>query len=163
MSKLSLIVALLAAAAFPACSDKQAPGAPASVKTLHEAPTPVEASSPTDEADDSLSASLNAAGIAVKYRAHFDGAKLTRIEETRTVDSRRGEYEFYGARLVKYSGAAFTSTATLLLEFDMQGAVKSAQATPAPLAESEIGIVRQRASLLRSHALAQRSTRMHSK
>ncbi|MET0499305.1 MAG: hypothetical protein ABW106_13655 [Steroidobacteraceae bacterium] len=116
-----------------------------------------------EAAGDSLSAKLTAAGIAVKYRAHFDGSKLARIEETRTADNRHGEYEFYGARLVKYSGAAFSSAATLLLEFDMQGAVKLAQATPAPLDESEIATVRQRASLLRSHALAQRSTRAHAK
>ena len=160
MSKLFSIVSLLAATALPACTDRQAPVAPASLQTLHAAPTQTA----TDETDgDSLTATLTAAGIAVKYRAHFDDNKLTRIEETRTADNRRGEYDFYGARLVKYSGAAFTSNATLLLEFDLQGATTSARATPAPLAESEMGIVRQRASLLRSHALAQRSTRMHSK
>lgn len=154
----ALTTALLLASIVTGCTKKQ----PATAET---SPVAEEQSlSPLDTAADgnSLTAKITTAGIAAKYTAHFDADKLTRIEETRTADGRQAAYEFYGARLLRYSGAATASAATLALEFDMQGGVMSAKATPGPLAESEISAARNRAQLLRSHALAQRSTRAHS-
>ena len=145
------------------CSQQQPPAADTSSQA---APAPEQAhGDATLQADtngDTLTAKLTAVGIPVTYTAHFDGDKLTRIDEIRTADGRHGEYEFYGARLIKYSGAATASAATLSLEFDMQGAVQSAQADPSPFANSETSAIRERAQLLRSHALVQRATRAHS-
>ena len=138
--------------------------APPTAQTTRAAPPPQheEVMAETDPADGSaLTVKVDAGGIPVKYTAHFDGDKLTRIDEIRDADGRQGEYDFYGARLVKYSGAAVGSPAMLLIEFDMQGAVASAQADPSPLSNSEINAIRERSQLLRSHALAQRDTRMH--
>jgi hypothetical protein len=148
------------------CAKKEpaadAPAAERMAQTTRAAPPPEVAMPATDPADGSvMTANIDAAGIPVKYTARFDGDKLTHIDEVRDGDGRQGAYDFYGARLVKYSGAAVGSAAILLIEFDMQGAVASAQADPSPLANSEINTIRERAQLLRSHALAQHDTRMH--
>jgi hypothetical protein len=82
-----------------------------------------------------LSGQINAAGIAATYAATFADGEQLRIVEQRA-DSRSGEYEFRGARLLHYSGAG---------------------AAPA----QEISAIRERAQLLRSHALAQQTTRDH--
>lgn len=149
---------------FAGCSKQEPAPALSAMQTKQPAPPSrhEEAMPEKDPADgSSVTAKIDAAGIPVKYTAHFDGDKLTRIDEVRNADGRQGAYDFYGARLVKYSGAATASAATLLIEFDMQGTVESAQADPSPMAHSEINAIRERAQLLRSHALAQRETRMH--
>jgi len=157
-------VALLTLSLFAGCSRQESSDALSAMQTKQPAPPSrhEEVMPEKDPADGSLlTAKLDAVGIPVKYTAHFDGDKLTRIDEVRNADGRHGEYDFYGARLVKYSGAATASAATLLIEFDMQGAVESAQADPSPMAHSEINAIRERGQLLRSHALAQRETRTH--
>jgi hypothetical protein len=149
---------------FAGCSKQDPAAALSAMQTKQPAPPSrhEEVMPEKDPADGSLlTAKLDAAGIPAKYTAHFDGDKLTRIDEVRNADGRQGEYEFYGARLVKYSGVATASAANLLIEFDMQGTVASAQADPSPMAHSEINAIRERAQLLRSHALAQRDTRTH--
>lgn len=157
------LVAALTLSLFAGCS-KQEPAATQAQETKQAAP-PVQHEEVAPEKDPTdgsvVTAKVDASGIPVKYTAHFDGDKLTRIDEVRNADGRQGEYDFYGARLVKYSGAATASAATLLIEFDMTGSVESAQADPSPMAHSEINAIRERAQLLRSHALAQRETRMH--
>jgi hypothetical protein len=156
--------AVLALSLFAGCSKQEPAEALSAMQTKQPAPPSrhEEVMPEKDPADGSLlTAKLDAAGIPAKYTAHFDGDKLTRIDEVRNADGRQGEYEFYGARLVKYSGVATASAATLLIEFDMQGTVASAQADPSPMAHSEINAIRERGQLLRSHALAQRDTRIH--
>ena len=54
-----------------------------------------------------LSGSINAAGIAATYEATFEEQERLRIAEQRA-DSRKGEYEFRGARLLHYSGGGLS-------------------------------------------------------
>jgi hypothetical protein len=164
MSVIVLIVAI-------GCSDSKRPPVPvvqsnSADRPLVEQPAEQQHGSETmgdieSASDTTLTAKLAAAGIPTKYTAHFEADKLVRIDETRQLDQRRGSYQFYGARLVKYSGAAVGSPQTLELEFDLQGALKSEQANSGTAAATELSAIRERAQLLRSHALAQRSTRAH--
>ena len=111
-----------------------------------------------------LSAELNAAGASTAYDAHFTEGQLTRIAEKRTRPSggyASGEYEFRGARLVRYAGAPVDGEGALALELDMQGRVVAARIDGRSAPPEEIDAVRSRAQLLRSHALAQSATRAH--
>jgi hypothetical protein len=104
-------------------------------------------------------------GIAATYRATFRDDQIKAIQETRRAavggDEHKGEYEFLGARLMKYHGAALGSAATLQLEFDEQGRVLVARAGSDTASNEEITRIRDRAQALRSHAVAQRAVRGH--
>jgi hypothetical protein len=105
---------------------------------------------------------VNAGGVSASYAAHFDNEKLVRIEEERRAQGGAmltGEYTYQGARLLNYRGAKPTAPASLNLEFDMQGALRSGQGPD--VTEDDVAAIRNRAQLLRSHALAQRSSRGH--
>ena len=102
----------------------------------------------------------NLAGIAATYAATFEAGERVRIAEQRA-GSRNGEYEFRGARLLHYSGAGLSSAEPIELRFDLQGALQLAKAGSATVPPEEISAVRERAQLLRSHALAQKSDRSH--
>jgi hypothetical protein len=107
-----------------------------------------------------LSGHLNAAGIAARYDATFADAEQLRIVEQRA-DSRTGEYEFRGARLLHYSGGGLTSAEPIELRFNLQGAVELAKSGAGAVAPEEVSAIRERAQLLRSHALAQKTNRNH--
>ena len=107
-----------------------------------------------------LSGQLNAAGIAAKYDATFADGEQLRIVEQRA-DSRTGEYEFRGARLLHYSGGGLKSADPIELRFSLQGAVESAKGSAGAVAPEEISAIRERAQLLRSHALAQKNNHNH--
>jgi hypothetical protein len=68
---------------------------------------------------------------------------------------------FYEARLVKYSGDGITVAGHEEVEFDLHGAIKRSQAGTGAVASDEIGAIRNRAELLRSHALAKMATQAH--
>jgi hypothetical protein len=142
-----------------ACSEKPAP-TNASTPT---SPPPAARTMATNDATDgqTLTADVAAGGIPTTYVAHFDQDKLTRIDETRQ-SNRSGSYEFYGARLLKYAGDALDSDAPVLLEFSMTGSVEKSQSGGSAATPAQIDSIRSRGQLLRSHALAQRATRMHS-
>ena len=108
-----------------------------------------------------LRAKLTAAGIPTEYAAMFEANQLAQIVEHRRSGGEvlAGEYAFKGARLIEYRGARLTDAAPLDLQFDMQGILLSGQ-TPT-VSEEDIRAIRNRAQLLRSHALAQRATRQH--
>lgn len=112
-----------------------------------------------------LRASFAPGGIAATYRATFRDTQVKTIQETRQAAAgdaeRSGEYEFYGARLIKYHGAALGSAETLQLEFDEQGKVLVARAGSNTASNEEITRIRDRAQSLRSHAAAQRAVRGH--
>lgn len=153
-----LLCVVIGTTLLSACTEKQT-----------AAPTPAlqpEAShtmAANDAADDqALIAEVAAGGIPTSYVAHFDQDKLTRIDETRASNRGSGSYEFYGARLLKYSGAALDSDAPVLLEFSMTGSVEKSQSGGGPATPAQIDSIRTRGQLLRSHALAQRSMRSHS-
>ena len=100
------------------------------------------------------------AAVPTHYAAAFAGQQLEYITETRTVagSNTMGRYEFYGARLVRYVGEPLQSTGNIELKFDMQGALLS---DSAGVSSADIDVIKNRAQLLRSHALAQRAARSH--
>jgi hypothetical protein len=104
-----------------------------------------------------------AGGIPSTYTAYYNDRQISRIAEQRKVSGsqQQGEYEFQGARLLRYRGAPLEGIGELNLEFDVRGAVVSARKDDAPASEAEINAIRNRASLLRSHALAQQATNAH--
>jgi hypothetical protein len=140
------------------CSEKSEPPSQA------QPPAAAMEELPSQNDPNTTRAKLNALGIPTDYAARFDDAgKLVSIEEQRlppggaTLD---GEYFFEGARLVRYRGAKVAQPATLDLQFDMQGALLSGAGPD--VTQDDIFAIRDRAQLLRSHAVAQRSARQHS-
>lgn len=162
--RIALILAL--AASLAGCSDRKPPAAPTPAAKPF---TPVEHEPTMEEKaqqQDKVEAALASGTTPTTYVASFETGKLQSIAETRTVPAtavRRGNYVFYGgARLTEYSGAALLSDATVDLRFDLQGAVTSASGSAGKPSDDEISAIRNRAQLLRSHALARKSTRDHS-
>jgi hypothetical protein len=140
--------------ALGACSKQPAP--PQSTPLA-----PVVAPAKTEPANAAtLSGQLNAAGIAAKYDATFADGEQLRIVEQRA-DSRTGEYEFRGARLLHYLGNGLSSAASIELRFNLQGAMELAKSSAGAVAPEEISTIRERAQLLRSHALAQKNNHDH--
>jgi hypothetical protein len=118
---------------------------------------------PATQGDISATAVFNS--VPSKYVGHLQDGRLQTIDEERTTAdgaAAHGEYSFYEARLMKYRGAALTSQGTIELEFNLHGALtKSHSANGALVTAGEISAIRNRAQLLRSHALAARDTKMH--
>jgi hypothetical protein len=108
----------------------------------------------------SLSSHINAAGIPATYEATFGAQQQLRISEQRP-DSRNGHYEFRGARLLHYSGSGLSSPDPIELRFDLQGVLTLSKAGAGAVPAEEVSAIRERAQLLRSHALAQETTRDH--
>jgi hypothetical protein len=141
--------------ALGACSKEPAPP-----QSTPLAPAIAPAKTATANAS-TLSGQLNAAGVAAKYEATFAEGEQLRIQEQRA-DSRTGEYKFRGARLLHYSGNGMSNAASLELRFNLQGAVEVAQSSAGgAVAPEEISAIRERAQLLRSHALAQKNNHSH--
>jgi hypothetical protein len=140
--------------ALGACSKEPAP---LQSTPLAPAITPMKAA--TTDAN-TFSSQINAAGIAARYDATFADGERLRIVEQRA-DSRTGEYEFRGARLLHYSGGGLSTAGPIELRFDLQGALELAQAGAGAAPPEEISAIRERAQLLRSHALAQKTNHNH--
>jgi hypothetical protein len=100
-------------------------------------------------------------GIATSYRATFSNGQIQALQETRESGSQTGAYEFLGARLMKYRGAALSSAENIELEFDQRGKVLVNRAGDKTASPEEISAIRDRAQSLRSHALAHRDVRGH--
>ena len=108
-----------------------------------------------------LSGRINVAGIEATYEATFQEQERLRIAERRA-DSRRGEYELRGARLLHYSGSGLSSADAIELRFSLQGVLELAKSgSGGTVSQEEISAIRERAQLLRSHALAQKTTKDH--
>jgi hypothetical protein len=112
-------------------------------------------------AADVLESAITAGGMQATYRATFADKQLRHIGETRAANGSEGEYEFQGARLMKYVGGPLSGTGPIEIQFDLQGAVTMSRAPSGEVSPEEISAIRTRAQLLRSHALAQRATRTH--
>lgn len=157
-AKIFLVAALMA---FAGCSKEAA--APAAAVSN---PTPLvergAVDSPATHSEE-LRSSFAPGGIAATYRATFSGDQIKALHETRTAEQRQGDYEFLGARLMKYSGAALGSANILQLEFNERGKVLVARAGADTASDEEITAIRDRAQSLRSHAVAQRAVRGHDK
>lgn len=93
-------------------------------------------------------------GIAASYRATFSNGQIQSLHETREPNAQSGVYEFLGARLMKYQGAALSSSEQVELEFDQQGKLLLNRAGDNAVSPEEISAIRDRAQSLRSHALA---------
>jgi hypothetical protein len=102
-------------------------------------------------------------GIAASYRATFSDGQIKSLEEAREPGAQPGAYEFHGARLLKYQGAALGSAEKIELEFDERGKVLVSRAAGKEVAPEEISAIRDRAQSLRSHAVANREIRGHDK
>jgi hypothetical protein len=139
--------------ALGACSKQPTPPPSAPLVTA-----PAEAATPA--AALKVSSHLNAAGIAATYDATFEQGEQMRIAEQRA-DSRNGEYEFRGARLLRYSGNGLSIAEPIELRFGLQGALELAKSGSGTVPPEEISAIRERAQLLRSHALAQKSNHSH--
>lgn len=165
---LSRSTRLIAACALPAlamlagCSDPNAAiKENAASQALSENKLP-----PTPEmlAQDVLTAQIAAGGIPASYEAAFEDGQLRRIVEQRGAEGaaeREGQYVFYGARLIEFSGAALQSDNSIELTFDTQGTLTSSGGIHGTPDEAEVSAIRNRAQLLRSHALARRSVHAH--
>jgi hypothetical protein len=121
------------------------------------------AANPAPGATDEFQASFAPGGIAATYRAKFSEGKIQSLEETRTAMSQTASYEFLGARLMKYSGAALNSNDRIELEFDQQGKVLKASAGTKEVSAEELTAIRDRAQSLRSHAVSQYAVKGHDK
>jgi hypothetical protein len=142
------------------CAEKPAP-APQSSNADVAHPS-VTTDSATAADPNVTRAKLNASGVAAEYAARFESEKLISIDEQRQPQPEStltGQYTYQGARLLRYQGAKVTEPAQLDLQFDLQGMV---QGRGPEVSDEEITAIRNRAQLLRSHALAQRATRNHS-
>jgi hypothetical protein len=143
--------------ALGACSKEEPPTPPPPSTPLVTAPAPTaEPAAPAD----TLNSHINAAGIAATYAAIFGAEQQLRIAEQRA-NSRNGEYEFRGARLLHYSGSGLSSAEPIELGFDLQGVLTLSKAGSGPVPPAEVSAIRERAQLLRSHALAQKTSRDH--
>jgi hypothetical protein len=113
----------------------------------------------TEETDGKLAPG----GIAASYRATFSDGQIRSLEETREPGTLKGVYEFQGARLMKYQGAALSSAEKIELEFDQRGKVLVSRAGDKEVSAEETSAIRDRAQALRSHAVAQHDLRGHDK
>ena len=138
-----------------ACSKEQPPKAPSTPLVEQRAADP--APTKTEE----FRSSFAPRGIAATYRATFSEGQIQSLEETRKATSQTANYEFRGARLMKYRGAALNSNELIELEFDLQGKVLTARAGDKEVSAEEITAIRDRAQSLRSHAVAQHAVQGH--
>jgi hypothetical protein len=150
----SLLVATILLAA--GCSKQSPPPTTPSTPLVEQ-----RAADPVPRPAEEFRGSFAPGGIAATYRAKFSDGKIQSLEETRKPSSQTGTYEFLGARLMKYRGAALQSADTIELEFDEQGKVLKAQASGKEVSAEEITAIRDRAQSLRSHAVSQHSVQGH--
>jgi len=155
-SRIPLFIATLLLAA--GCSKEPTPAsAPSPPLPLVER----SAADPVPASTEELRGSFAPGGIAATYRASFKEGKIQSLEETRQASSRTGAYEFLGARLMSYRGAALDSNDSIELQFDEQGKVLQARAGNRALSAAEISAVRDRAQSLLSHAVSQYGVKGH--
>jgi hypothetical protein len=142
---------LIAAASLAACSKAPSP------QERHVSAAP--SISLPDASANVLRVKQPIGGIETEYAAIFESDRLVRIVEQRQLEATLGsEYEFMGARLLRYRGAKLREPVAVDLEFDAQGALLSKEPE---VADDELREIRSRAQLLRSHALARRATMHH--
>ena len=162
--RLSTIVLGVLLAALVGCTQDEphAPtetaSAPAEPLVMASSPDQTKVQSPQQKFE------IDAGNSKSVYAPEFLSGQLIGITEERTSTRgrARARYDFQGARLLRYSGSAFETEGQLEVEFNLQGAVVSANLGSQPASEQEVARAREHAQLLRSHALAQQATRTHS-
>lgn len=154
-------IIFIATASFivAACSKESTPpSAPATPPLVEQ-----RAADPPAARIDEFRGNSAPGGIAASYRATFSNGQIQTLEETREPNAQTGAYEFLGARLMKYQGAALSSAQQIELAFDQQGKVLVNRAGDKAVSPEEISAIRDRAQSLRSHALAHRDVSGHDK
>lgn len=152
--RIPLLIATLLLAA--GCSKEPPPATPPSTPLVEQ-----RAADPGQKPTEEFRGSFAPGGVAATYRAKFSEGKIQSLEETRKASSQTGTYEFLGARLMKYHGAALNSSDPIELEFDEQGKVLKARAGDKDVSAEEITAIRDRAQSLRSHAVSQYAVKGH--
>lgn len=152
--RIPLLIATLLLAA--ACSKEPKPAIAPSTPLVEQ-----NAADPAPGSADEFHGSFAPGGIAATYSAKFNEGKIQSLEETRQATSQTATYEFLGARLMKYSGAALNSSDNIELEFDQQGKVLQASAGDKDVSAEEIAAIRDRAQSLRSHAVSRYAVKKH--
>lgn len=140
-----IAVAIVAGLSTQACSDRK----------------PTSASIPAVDAGEALHISTPAGGMTADLTAYFDGDHLHRIVETRTAAGgavQHADYRFTQARLTQYTGDDLQG-ARIELTFDLHGVLTNSSPE---VGDDTIASIRNRAELLRSLALARRTTQQHS-
>jgi hypothetical protein len=151
-----LAITIAASLLASACSKEPAPSPTPSTPLVEQ-----RAADPLQKPTEEFRGSFAPGGIAATYRARFSEGKIQSLEETRKASAQTGTYEFLGARLMKYHGAALNSNDMIELEFDEQGKVRKARAGDNDVSAEEITAIRDRAQSLRSHAVSQYAVKGH--
>jgi hypothetical protein len=135
-----------------------------------------EAQTPQQETERPLEATLTTGDTTASYTAHFEGGALVSIQEDRDQGSSgkaAAEYQFKEGRLLRYIERSRRTEGTgskpadveLNFAFDDTGellaATKTVNDSGAKPEMTEIDGARNRAALLRNHALALRASREH--
>jgi hypothetical protein len=147
--------ALVLTLAFAGCS--KAPPSPSA---------PLVTAPDQDSDAQSIRASLTSNAIRSTYTAHMKSGRIQSIDEERssaTLPAARGTYSFCEARLLRYRGDAIGGAGSIEVEFDLHGAIKSSHAATGAASAEQIAAIRNRAELLRSHALARQAMQVHEK
>lgn len=123
-----------------------------------------------------LEGSLATAGTVSRYTAQFQDDKLISIQEERDAGAggkAGAEYQFKEGRLLRYAelGQRAGPSGSVRIELDfafddtgeLLAATKTVDDVGAKPDEAEIHAARNRAELLRNHALAQRASREHAR
>jgi hypothetical protein len=124
----------------------------------------VTAPQPSARDTRALQSTLTANDIRSQYTAHVKDGRVVSIDEKRispSGQSAQGTYSFYEARLVKYSGDAINTLGNIEVEFDLRGAIKHSNLGNDGASTAQISAIRNRAELLRSHALTQQEVQAH--
>lgn len=121
-----------------------------------------ESAIPIDDAKSSIEGELRGTEGMATYRAYFQNSQSLRIEENQ--NKRRASYEYTGARLRRYSSED-NAKRVLELQFDERGKLLNAaqqdNGRPMAVDASAVDAARNRAALLRSHALATQEIQEH--
>jgi hypothetical protein len=160
---LRIVAAIVAALVVSGCKPKapEQPSKPPTPTAASAAPVDSAQFNPASDVErPTLTSAIESAGRRTQYVAYFDGTQLARIEETPEGGGPVAEYRFLGARLLRFSQTAGSDAGTVL-ELDDRGGVQRAMAGAAAMSQADIDDIRTRAQLLRSHALAQRASKMH--
>lgn len=128
----------------------------------------------TETREPPLEGALATPGVTATYSARFEDGKVISIQEERDsgdAGKAGAEYQFKEGRLLRYvelgrrSGPAGPMQVELDFSFDDTGELLAARKTVDDSGvrpeEAEIAAVRNRAELLRNHALALRASREH--
>jgi putative lipoprotein len=122
-----------------------------------------QSAAPAADAPPAFEGKLQGPSGVTTYRAYFRNSQLARIEEGQ--NKQQMQYEYFGARLQHYVARDAATGASLELKFDENGKLSEAaqieQGRAVKVESQTIDQVRNRAALLRSHALATREIKEH--